>query len=172
MPQAGDAVRFERPAGLDFGSGAFFVDLTLVVDRHAPDTRIAVVGQYAEHALGWQVFVRENRRLFFNSRGSDGRFIGIESDDPVQTGRPVRVLGIRDADGAMRLYVDGRKQAGCASGATLSYSPALSVCFCQQWNGGMRLNGRVLAFACGRGYPPGVPRVMTSAGLFDGEAGQ
>lgn len=167
--QAGGALRFERPAGLDFGEGAFFVDLTLVVDRHEPDTRIAAVGQYAEHALGWQVFVRENRRLFFNARGPDGRFIGIESNEPVQAGRPVRVLGIRDADGSMRLYVDGRKQAGRASGATLCYGQALSVCFGQQWNGGMRLNGKVLAFACGRGYPPGVPRIMTPARLFDGE---
>ncbi len=169
VSQAGGALRFERPAGLDFGEGAFFVDLTLVVDRHEPDTRIAAVGQYAEHALGWQVFVRENRRLFFNARGPDGRFIGIESDEPVQAGRSIRVMGLRDADGSMRLYVDGRKQAGRASGATLSYGPALSVCFGQQWNGGMRLNGRVLAFACGRGYPPGVPRVMTPALLFDGE---
>ena len=69
----------------------------------------------------------------------------------------------------MRLYVDGRKQAGRAAGATLGYGPALSVCFGQQWNGGMRLTGRVLAFVCGRGYPPGVPRVITHAELFEGE---
>jgi len=160
------ALGFERPGGLDFGTGPFFVRLALVIDRHERDTRIAAVGNYAEHALGWQVFVRENRKLCFNARQPDGTFVGVESDAELKPGKPVSVLGIRDGDGSVRLYVDGRLQRQRAAGATLSYGAARRVCLGQQWNGGMTLNGRVTAFECGRGYPAGVPRVMTRDLLF------
>jgi DNA anti-recombination protein RmuC len=73
---------------------------------------------------------------------------------------------VRDADGALRLYVDGWLQRQQAAGATLAYGPARKVCLGQQWNGGMRLSGRVTAFECGRGYPAGVPRAMTRDLLF------
>jgi dipeptidyl aminopeptidase/acylaminoacyl peptidase len=160
------ALGFERPGGLDFGTGPFFVRLALVIDRHEKDTRIAAVGNYAEHALGWQVFVRENRKLCFNARQPDGTFAGVESDAELKPGKPVSVLGIRDAEGGIRLYVDGRLQRQRAGGATMAYGAARRVCLGQQWNGGMRLNGRVTAFECGRGYPAGVPRVMTRDLLF------
>lgn len=168
LKQGERALCFERPGGLDFGTNAFFVRLTLVVDRHEKDTRIAAVGNYAEHALGWQVFVRENRKLCFNARQQDGTYVGVESDLAVPTGKPVDVLGIRDAGGGVRLFVDGRLQRQQASGATMAYGPVKRVCLGQQWNGDMRLNGRVTAFECGRGYPAGVPPVMTRERLFGG----
>ena len=164
--QSPSAWTFERPTGLDFGTKAFFVKVTLVVDKHEKETRIAVVGNYAEHALGWQVFVRENRKVCFNARDPKGNYVGVESDLPIVAGRPVRVLGIRDGDGSLRMVVDGKLQGARNAGATMAYGPALKVCVGQQWNGGMRLNGRVLDFACGRGYPAGVPRVMTRELLF------
>ena len=157
---------FERPAGLAFGSGPFYVKLTLVAHALGKDTRIAAVGHYAEHALGWQVFIRENGKICFNSRGPDGRFVGVESDGPVAVGRPVAVIGVREADGALRLSVNGALQKSRASGATLSYGEAVSVCLGQQWNGGMRFNGQVEAFECGSGTPAGMPRVLTRAQLF------
>ncbi len=164
--QGPDAWTFMRPAGLDFGTNAFFLKVTLVVDKHEKDARMAVVGSYAEHALGWQIFVRENRKLCFNARDPKGNFVGVESDLPIGTGKPVRVLSLRDGDGSLRMFLDGKLQAARNAGATMAYGPALKVCFGQQWNGGMRLNGRVLDFECGRGYPPGVPRVMTRGLLF------
>ena len=164
--QGPNAWTFVRPTGLDFGTNAFFVKVTLVVDKHEKDTRIAVVGNYAEHALGWQVFVRESRKLCFNARDPKGNYVGVESDLPIVAGKPVCVLGIRDGDGSLRMLVDGKLQGARNAGATMAYGPALKVCFGQQWNGGMRLTGRVLDFSCGRGYPAGVPRVMTRELLF------
>jgi TolB protein len=160
------ALAFERPPGLDFGGGAFFVRATFMLDGPASDTRIVAVGHYAEHALGWQLFVRESGKVCFSTRDPKGGFVGVSSDRPVVAKKAVTVLGVRDADGGVRLYVDGVLQAQRASGATLAYGPALRVCLGQQWNGGMRLPGRVLAFACGRGYPAGVPRRMTREALF------
>ena len=157
---------FERPAGLDFGKAPFYVKLTLVVGALPKETQIAAVGRYAEHALGWQVFVREGGLLCFNSRAPDGQYVGVESDEPVAVGQPVTVIGVRDADGALRMSVGGVVQKRRAAGAALAYGPALSVCLGQQWNGGMRLAGRVEAFECGRGTPAGMPRVLRCEELF------
>jgi len=164
--QEGPALRFEAPRGLDFGGEPFFVRVTLTVRRFTGDTMIAAVGHYDEHPLGWQVFVRANGTLCFSARQADGTYVGVESDLPAPRGRPFDVLGIRDADGGIRLFIDGVQQRQQAAGALLRYGPARRVCLGQQWNGGLRLEGAVSAFACGRGYPDGVPRLMTRDRLF------
>jgi TolB protein len=164
--QGQEAVTFERPAGLDFGTNAFFVSMTLTVDGPEKGARIAAAGRCAEHATGWQLYVSAEQRIWFHARDPQGNFIGAEADAPVAFGKPVNVLGIRDAGGAVRLYIDGKPQRRRGAGATLAYGPALNVSLGQQWNGGMRLNGRVLSFECGRGYPAGVPRKMTCEWLF------
>lgn len=76
------------------------------------------------------------------------------------------VLGIREEGGTVRLYIDGKLQRQSSSGATMAYGPALSLSLGQQTGGGARLNGRVLAFECGRGYPADVARRMTRERLF------
>ena len=163
------ALAFDRPDGLDFGAGAFFVRMTLAVDAVEKGIRIAAVGSYAEHELGWQVFIRENGRLFFSPRSASGGFREVGTLQPVATGKPLEVLCIRDADGGARLYLDGVFQGRCGE-AGLKYGPALKVCLGKQWSGGMELNGRVLAFECGRGYPAGVPRMLTREAVFGGAA--
>jgi len=161
-----EVATFERPAGFDFGTNAFFVRMTLIVDGPATGARIAAAGNYAEHATGWQVYVGVDQHVWFHARDSKGLFIGAKSDAPVAFGRPVHVLGIRDADGEVRLYVDDKPQRRRGAGAAMAYGPALKIALGQQWNGGMRLNGRILSFECGRGYPEGVPCPITRARLF------
>lgn len=163
------AVEFADPPGLDFGAGPFFVRVTLVADALREGPQIAAVGSHAEHRLGWQIFLRETGKVHFNSRDPRGQYIGVESDVAVALGKPVTALGIRDPDGGVRLYVDGRLQSRRGAGATMAYGPASKVCLGRQWNGGMHLDGKVLAFECGRGYPPGVPPVSTRESLFAGE---
>ena len=163
------ALAFDRPGGLDFGTGAFFIRMTLVVNAFEKGIRIAAVGRYAEHDLGWQVFIRENGRLFFSPRSASGKFLEVGTRQPVATGKPLEVLCVRDADGGARLYLDGVFQGQCGE-AGLKYGPALKLCLGQQWSGGMELNGRILAFECGRGYPAGVPRVVTREAVFGGAA--
>jgi len=165
----GGALAFDKPPGLNFGAGPFFISVRFTVDALPNDTRIVAMGRYAEHALGWQIFVRETGKIGFNARDPKGTFIGVSSDRPLRVKQSTDVLGIRDADGSLRLYVNGVAQAQRASGATMAYGPALQVCLGQQWNGGMRLEGRIEAFKCGRGYPAGVPRRLTREALF-GEA--
>lgn len=166
VTQGKEAVTFERPTGLDFGTLAFYVRMTLTVDRADPDVRIAAVGHYKEHPMGWQMYVSAEQRIWFHARNSQGDFIGAESDVPVALGQPIHVLGFRDSNGTVRLYVDGKLQRRRGTGATMAYGPALKVSLGQQWNGGMRLNGRVLSFECGRGCPAGVPHSITCEQLF------
>ena len=166
VAQGREAVTFERPAGLDFGTNVFFVRMTLTVAGPEKGVQIAAVGRYAEHALGWQVYVGADQRIWFHARNPQGDFIGAQSDAPVTLGRPVNVLGIREEGGVVRLYIDGKQQRQSSSGATMAYGPALSLSLGQQTGGGARLNGRVFSFECGRGYPADVPRRMTRERLF------
>lgn len=161
-----EAVTFERPAGFDFGKGAFYVRMTLTVDASESGARIAAAGRYAEHPTGWQMYVSAEQRIWFNARNLQGSFVGAESDAPVVVGQPIDVLAYRDNIGTVRLYINGKLQRRHGVGATMVYGPALKVSLGQQWNGGMRLNGRVLSFECGRGYPAGVPRPITREQLF------
>ncbi|MDA3925327.1 MAG: hypothetical protein PF904_11585 [Kiritimatiellae bacterium] len=166
IKQAGKALKFEQPAGLDFGTNTFFVRTTMIVNEHVDGSHVAVCGQYKEHAMGWQVFVSKDDRIWFHARNPQGTFIGVESDEPVTFGRPVSVLGVREADGTVRLCVDGKLQKTRGKAATMDYGPALSIYLGQQSNGGMRFNGQVLSFECGRGMPADMPREMSRDRLF------
>lgn len=161
-----EAVTFELPAGFDFGKGAFYVKMTLTVDAFEPGARIAAVGNYAGHPTGWQMYLSAQQHLWFNARNSQGDFVGAQSDEPVTLGQPIQVLGYRDGIGAVRLYVNGKLQRRQGAGADMSYGTALKVSLGQQWNGGMRMNGRALSFECGRGYPAGVSHPITREQLF------
>jgi len=164
-----EAVTFERPPGLDFGTNDFFVKVTMTLDGPAEGVQMAALGRYAENAQGWQLYVDPNRHVWFNARNPQGHFVGARSDAPVDPGRSVNVLGIREGDGGVRLYVDGKLQRQSGTGATMAYGPALALSLGQQPGGGARLNGRVEYFECGRGYPAGVPRRMTRERLFGEE---
>jgi hypothetical protein len=164
-----EAVTFERPPGLDFGAGDFFVRMTLTLDGPIEGVQIAALGSYTEKAQGWRLFFKpgQHMHIWFAVCNPQGEFIGVMSDAPLVPGRPVNVLGIREeADGGVRLYVDGKLQRSSAHGAAMAYGPALSLSLGQQPGGGARLNGRVVSFECGRGYPRGVPRRMTRERFF------
>lgn len=157
---------FERPLGLDYGAGRFFVRMTLVVDAVGGGPRIAVVGQYAEHPLGWQIFVNDAGHVCFSSRDPKGLYVGVASDTPLKRGTAFTVMGLRDEEGGLRMYLDGALQAGRAAGATMAYGPATKVCLGRQGSGGCRLRGTIVAFETGRGYPPGMKRPPTRQELF------
>ncbi len=161
-----NALFFTNPSGLDFGSQAFFVRMTLTIDGAANGSRIAAVGSYAGQMMGWQVFVSEDQRVWFNARNVQGVFIGAQSDKPVAFNQPINVLGIRYADGLVRLYLNDQPQQHYGAGATMVYGAAQKVCLGAQHNGTTPLNGQILAFECGRGYPVGVPHPISRAELF------
>lgn len=165
MVAGGSALTFEAPSGLDFGLDPFFVRLTMIVNAVGKEVTIAAVGNYAVHPLGWQVFINPKGHLAFSPRGATGGFLQVLSKQPVVLGQPIDVLCIRDAGGSARLYLDGIYQGQC-DGAQLEYGPALKLSLGQQFSGGMALDGRILAFDCGRGYPAGVPRLPTRESIF------
>ena len=164
---SGQAFKFDQPVGLDFGTNTFFVRLTMTINAHVNGSHVAAAGQYRENSLGWQVFVSKDNTIWFHSRNPEGKFIGVESDQTVTFGHPVSVIGVRYADGTVRLCVDGKLQKMVGKGATMSYEKALSISLGQQWNGGLKFNGEVSAFECGRGQPDDMPQVMTRERLFE-----
>lgn len=159
------AVTFEIPTGLDFGSDAFYVRMTLSVREYGGGPRVAAVGQYAEHPLGWQLFVNDTGHICFSARDPNGLYVGVAADKPVKRGTVFTVVGQRDAEGRLKMWLDGVLQAGRAAGAGLAYGPAQRVCLGRQ-GGGARFSGKVMAFDSGRGDPAGVKRAPTREELF------
>lgn len=161
-------IALESPPGLDYGTECFYVRMKLVADAFGGGPRIAVVGQYPQHALGWQIFLNEAGRVCFNSRDPKGSYIGIMSDLPVQLGKPFDVAGVRDGEGGLRMYIDGVLQSSRAAGATMSYAGATAIALGRR-GGGPPLTGSILAFETGRGYPPGIRPPLTMRELFPEE---
>ncbi len=160
------SVAFEKPSGLDFGADAFYVRMTLAVSEVGGGPRIAAVGRYAEHPLGWQLFVNEGGHLCFSARDPKGLYVGVASDKPVRRGAVFTVAGQRDAAGRLRMWVDGELQAGRGAGAGMAYGPAQSVCLGRPGSGGFKFSGNIRAFESGRGFPPGLKHAPTRAELF------
>lgn len=160
------SIVFENPGGLDYGAGLFYVRMTLVVDAYGGGPRIAVVGQYAEHPLGWQIFIDDRGHVCFNARDPKGLYMGVTSDAPVKCGTAFTVVGLRDEEGGVRMYLDDILQARRLSGARMAYGPAMRVCLGSQGSGGHRFTGTILAFETGRGHPPGLKRAPRREELF------
>jgi TolB protein len=159
---------FEGPPGLDFGDGPFFVRVSFMLDRHRDMAQIVVSGQYRERLPGWQIFIRPNGRICFGARTPDDELVAVEAWGTAQTGVVIEALGVRVPDGTLRLYIDGALENMAGVNAYRSYGPASRVVVGGQAPGDKRLYGRVLTFECGRGYPEGVPAVLTRTTLFEG----
>jgi len=147
------SLQVTTPKGCDFGNGPFYVTVRLQVDRHTDALRLVVVGDYPEHHLGWQIYLNDRNQVYFNARSPSGEFVGACSPRPFPTGRLVEVTGSRDAQGRVRLYLDGVAIAE-ATGATLSYGTPNQVRVGCQFNGGAPFSGRLAALEIGRGTPP------------------
>ena len=163
------AMFFKEPAGLNYGHERFFVHVKFRMDKISEDVSIVAVGSYKLNPMAWQVFVTSKGFVYFNSRNASGIFIGATSNKPLKPGQTVTVTGMRDAQGAVRLWVDGvlQKKAGVA--ANFNYAKTLKVSLGEQYNGGGRLKGSIQEFVSGRGWPPGINPPLKRMDLFKEE---
>jgi hypothetical protein len=147
---AGAFITVPGAKGLDFGAGAFTVRAVVRVPAGCKFAMIAM-GEYPDNRLGWQLFVNDDRRACFSSRTKDLLYRGSGSDEPLPTGRPVTLIGTRDAAGRVRMYVDGALQRVIAEEALHSYGPPVQVRIGTQYNGSSPFPGRIYEVAVYRG---------------------
>jgi Tol biopolymer transport system component len=122
----GTSIAVPAARGFDFGTGPFAVRATVKLPAECRLAMIAT-GEYPGNALGWQLYVGDDHRVYFNSRDVKLVYRGARSDEPLALGRPVTLVGVREADGAVRLYVDGVLQRSSAPGADYAYGQPKQV---------------------------------------------
>lgn len=136
----GSSIAIPNAKGFDFGKGAFAVRAVVKAPEERKFAMIAM-GEYPGNRLGWQLYLADDGRAWFNSRTTDLAYRGARSDEPLPTRRPVTLTGMRDAAGRVRLYVDGASQQATAADALCVYGPPVQVRIGTQYNGTAPLLG-------------------------------
>jgi len=138
----GASLAIPAAQGFDFGSGAFAVR---AVVRVPEDCQFAMIlmGEYPGNRLGWQLYVGDDRRAWFNSRTTDLLYRGAKSDEPLPTHRPVTLIGTRDAAGGVRLFVDGNLQRVASQDALFAYGEPVQVRIGSQHDGSAPFPGGI-----------------------------
>lgn len=142
----GSAIAIPKAKGFDFGAGPFSVRAVVEVPEDCKFGMIAM-GEYPGNRLGWQLYVTDDRRAWFNSRSVDLVYRGARSDEPLPAGRPVTLTGMRDAGGCVRLYVDGTRQQNASRDAAYVYGEPVQVRIGTQHNGASALAGWIFDLA-------------------------
>jgi len=143
---AGGHLTIPSPQGVDFGQSTFSVSATVRVAEHTGELRLIAVGDYPDSRRGWQFFLHPENVLWFNARAPDNRFVGARSDQPLPTGRDVRIAGVRRADGRVELYVDGFLQKRAGAGATRAYGAASQIRLGSQFDNTSPFAGEIAGF--------------------------
>lgn len=130
----GASIVIPHAQGFDFGKGAFAVRAVVKTPADCKFAMIAM-GEYPGNRLGWQLYVADDRRACFNSRTTDLVYRGARSDEPLPSRRPVTLVGVRDAAGLVRLYVDGVLQRMTNADALYGYGQPVQVRIGTQYNG-------------------------------------
>ena len=143
---AGTWIAIPKAKGFDFGAEPFAVRAVVKPVKNGKLAMIAM-GEYEGNRLGWQLYVGEDGRAFFNSRTTDLQYRGARSHQPLPTSRPVTLTGMRDADGRVRLYVDGDLQQTTAADALYCYSAPIQVRIGTQYNGSASFPGWIYDLA-------------------------
>lgn len=138
----GSSLAIPKARGFDFGAGPFTVRAVVTVPK---DCRFAMIcmGEYPGNRLGWQLYVDDQGRAMFNSRTPDLIYRGDRSDEPLPTDRPITLVGVRDADGRVRLYVDGALQRATSPDALYAYGQPVQVRIGSQHDGSASFPGRI-----------------------------
>lgn len=143
----GASISIPNAKGFDFGSGPFSVR---AVVRLPEDSKFGmiVMGEYPGNRLGWQLYVTDDRRAWFNSRTPALVYRGARSNEPLPADRPVTLTGVRDAAGCVRLYVDGDLQQMISQDAFYAYGPPVQIRIGTQYDGkSAPLLGRIFDLA-------------------------
>ena len=149
-----------------FGTDPFYVTISLEVESHSGELRIVAVGDYPQHHLGWQIFINSQNLLYFNARTPGGSFVGAHTDNPLPTGKPVTVTGVRGPDGSVELFLDQTAQRSAGSGATMDYQEPTQIRIGTQFNGSNPFNGLIHRIEIGRGLPAVKTRFILDLNAF------
>ena len=137
------SVAVQKPRGLDFGAGPFWVSARVRMREHSGELQLICCGDYPGNQQGWQLFINEDNKVHFNARKPDLTYVGAFSDREIPTGRPVSLVGVRSAAGAVRLYVDGALQRRQGSGATRVYPNPAQFVIGASYNNRRHFGGRI-----------------------------
>lgn len=137
----GSCITVPQPRGCDFGRKSFSVRAELMIERHTQTLRMIAVGDYPNCRRGWQLYLDDQDRLWFNARRSDEAFIGACTDGPLPVGRRLTVIGTRDRMGLVELFVNGASQATVGSGANMTYPAPGQIRLGLQYDGTMPATG-------------------------------
>ena len=131
----GAYITIPKAKGFDFAAGPFSVQATVAATARGEDLGFICMGEYPGNRLGWQLFVGEKLGVRFNSRNTELLYRGTSSVAPLPIGRTVTLLGVRDANGFVKLYVDGARQPRVLDGAFYSYDEPKQVRIGTQYDG-------------------------------------
>jgi Tol biopolymer transport system component len=121
MGVPGSSIATAAAKGFDFGTGAFAVCATVKLATECDGLAMIATGEYPGNPLGWQLYVGKGGFVYFNSRTVTLTYCGARSEAPLVLGRPVSLMGVRDATGAVQLYVDGVLQRHIGAAADYDY---------------------------------------------------
>ena len=147
----GAYITIPRAKGFDFAAGPFSVQATVAATARGTDLGFICMGEYPGNRLGWQLFVSENLGVRFNSRNAELVYRGASSTSGLPIGRAVDLLGVRDANGFVKLHVDGVRQPHVADGAFYSYDVPKQVRIGTQYDGTRPFQGWIYEIKVYRG---------------------
>ncbi|MFO7937215.1 MAG: hypothetical protein R6V06_06375 [Kiritimatiellia bacterium] len=164
--QAGSGMFFYQPDDLDFGREVFFVRVRFVAEKvYAGEAQMIACALIPGRPPRWQLYIRPNGKPVFSARNPQDIHIPIEARYEVSTGVPMEIVGVRDRDGTLRLYVNGEFDVQFSGNATQNYESGASIMLGSA-KSGKRFHGKILDFECGLGYPDGLPQPPSRSELF------
>ena len=147
----GAYITIPKAKDFDFGAGPFSVEATVEASARGEDLGFICMGEYPRNRLGWQLFVGKELGVRFNSRNTELLYRGTHSSTPLPLGRAVTLLGIRDANGLVKLYVDGVRQPYVPDSAFYSYDAPKQVRIGTQYDGTRPFQGWIYEIKVYRG---------------------
>ncbi len=112
----------KRTDNFTLGDQDFYLRARVRVDRLEPGKLVFFLrAAYEEHPLGIQLYLDAKHLPTFSTRHApDGYFVMAQGTKPFPVGREVELLGLREREGRLSLYIDGALAASASPGKLLA----------------------------------------------------
>ena len=112
----------KRTDNFTLGDQDFYLRARVRVDRLEPGKLVFFLrAAYEEHPLGIQIYLDAKHLPTFSTRHApDGYFVMAQGTKPFPVGREVELLGVREREGRLSLYIDGALAASASPGKLLA----------------------------------------------------
>ncbi|MCX6994197.1 MAG: LamG domain-containing protein [Kiritimatiellaeota bacterium] len=118
----GSYIEIDAPSGFDFGEGGFAVEAVVSIPEEEQKKEIGMIACGYDDIADWQLYRLADGSIWFNSRSTEGDFIGVHSA-PLPKNKFIHLVGARDEHGNIDLYINGQSQ-GKNSAANANYKKA------------------------------------------------